>query len=47
MFGPLSSLPQLLNSNSFSGALPTQIGQVSQMKTYMVSQGPSTDDKHT
>ena len=48
MFGPLSSPTQYLNSNSFSGALPTQIGQLTQMKQNMVSQGPSTDnDKHT
>ena len=44
MFGPLSSPPQGLHSNSFSGALPTQIGQLTQMSTYMVSQGPSTDN---
>ena len=48
MFGPLSSPPQYLSSNSFNGALPTQIGQLTQMTSYMVSQGPSTDnDKHT
>ena len=48
MFGPLSSPPQSLYSNSFSGALPTQIGQLTQMKSDMVSQGPSTDnDRHT
>ena len=48
MFGPLSSPPQVLYENSFSGALPTQIGQLTQMASFMVSQGPSTDnDKHT
>ena len=44
MFGPLSSPPQFLNQNSFSGALPTQIGQLTQMSSHMVSQGPSTDN---
>ena len=48
MFGPLSSPPQDLSENSFSGALPAQIGQLTQMSEFMVSQGPSTDnDKHT
>ena len=48
MFGLLSSPPQQLHSNSFSGALPTQIGQLTQMTSYMVSQGPSTGNiKHT
>ena len=48
MFGPLSSPPQELYSNSFSGVLPTQFGQLTQMTEGMVSQGPSTDnDKHT
>ena len=48
MFGPLSSPPQMLYSNSFSGALPTQIGQLTQMTSRMVSQGPSPDnDTHT
>ena len=44
MFGSLSSPPQYLYSNSFSGALPTQIGQLTQMSNDMVSQGPSTND---
>ena len=44
MFGPLSSPPQWLADNSFSGALPTQIGQLTQMTSRMVSQGPSTDN---
>ena len=48
MFGPLSSPPQRFYENSFSGALPTQIGQLTQMSATLVSQGPSTDnDKHT
>ena len=48
MFGPLSFPPQQLYSNSFSGELPTQIGQLIQMTSLMVSQGPSTDNnKHT
>ena len=50
MFGPLclSSPPQNLHSNSFSGALPTQIGQLTQMTEGMVSQGPRTDNhEHT
>ena len=47
MFGPLSSPPQYLYSNKFSGALPSQIGQLAQMEEGMVSQGPSTDNhKH-
>ena len=48
MFGPLSSPPQYLHSNKFTGALPSQIGQLTQMTYYMVSQGPSNgNNKHT
>ena len=48
MFGPLSSPPQMVYSNKFSGALPSQIGQLTGMSNFMVSHGPSTtNDKHT
>ena len=45
----LSSPPQYLHKNSFTGVLPTQIGQLVQMKSAMVShRGPSNDNhKHT
>ena len=44
MFGPLSSPPQRLYYNKFSGALPTQFGQLTKMTTGLVSQGLRTDN---
>ena len=44
MCGSLSSAPQSLYFNSFSGVVPTQFGQLTLMADEMVSQGPSTDN---
>ena len=47
-FGPLSSPPQELYSNSFSGAVPTQIGQLTQMEEGMyLSSNQFCDDVPT